>query len=920
MATEADVPAEVPAEDPAATESQASEAAASDGPMSALDELRGKVDGELGDAKTKCWQNIKMRTKMSILQAKNRSGDEGGNGSTYPALNRVADALGRPRVSPDASGRRMPVRGYLDRKAKIRKERLKYLASLKNHDLYKGPLGREVSRKILMQQKELLENLAAMKIQVCYRAYRGRVMAAKLRENLVIDLRTRLDEETKMRMAYEIKLNAFEEERKQMMEEANSGEEGTNPAMRALQSQIVSLENTLQDQVSECSRVQQECDEAKDDARSAAAETLALRDRIAELEKDRNHLQKKMHNLESNPQLAERARSASLSRGTGAADVNSPSKNDSVEDADIGSPEQMQAQIEDDVAAQLSDEDYDDDDAAKDEILYELSEKLDEAEAELERKEELMREMMDIINALEESQMAAEQSSGKDTEAYKELQEEHADMKAILEEKITEAEEMTNKCADLKIELDEAQAALAETKSSLEIAQGNAGGVAAELEQLTAWKSNVTSKLRAVAAKGSVSTLKHDVHELKTQAQALFGEQRTSWAQLSESAVGALTKLSTENTEVYELYKNECKTRKAIHNKLIEMQGNIRVFMRVRPALPSEDDTEIPFSFPIDDQVLLCGKRFEYDRVFKRETVQEQIFEDTAPLIVSALDGYNVCIFAYGQTGSGKTFTMEGPPENPGVNFRALSELFNNIDQRKAQNFDYSLEATILEIYNDEVHDLLDPAPDQKKMDVRQGPEGVFVPDLIHKDVNNADDIIKLMTMAKSNRTVCATKMNQESSRSHLILTIKMKGMNNTTNEKIKATLNLIDLAGSERVSKSDVSGQALKEAQNINKSLSYLGDVIAARANKSGHVPFRNCKLTYLLQDALSGDSKCLMFVCANPCPENAGESLCSLNFASRVRAVELGKAKKNISKVKPDAESGDSPSGPKKKAASKR
>merc|ERR1719183_1404922 len=158
--------------------------------------------------------------------------------------------------------------------------------------------------------------------------------------------------------------------------------------------------------------------------------------------------------------------------------------------------------------------------------------------------------------------------------------------------------------------------------------------------------------------------------------------------------------------------------------------------------------------------------------------------------------------------------------------------------------------------------------------------------------------------------------MNQESSRSHLILTVKIRGTNNTTGEVSDATLNLIDLAGSERVSKSEVSGQALKEAQNINKSLSYLGDVIAARAAKQGHVPYRNSKLTYLLQNALSGDSKCLMFVCANPCPENAGESLCSLNFASRVRNVELGKAKKNVSKAKPAAEGGeDSPSAGKKK-----
>jgi len=421
-----------------------------------------------------------------------------------------------------------------------------------------------------------------------------------------------------------------------------------------------------------------------------------------------------------------------------------------------------------------------------------------------------------------------------------------------------------------------------------------------------------------------VSVLRRDFNELKEQAGTIFGEQRNSWTQLSTAAMGALNQLSTENVEVHELYKAECKTRKSIHNKLIEMCGNIRVFLRVRPALPHEDDTEIPFSFPIDDQVLLCGKRFEYDRVFKRDAAQAQIFEDTAPLITSALDGYNVCIFAYGQTGSGKTFTMEGnkkEQENLGVNFRALNELFNNIQSRIAQNFEYQLTASILEIYNDEVHDLLDPAQkgsEQKKMDVRQGPNGVFVPDLTWVPVPDAEAIISLSDNAKSNRTVVATKMNQESSRSHLILTVKIAGENKVTGELVKSTINLIDLAGSERISKSEVQGQQLKEAQNINKSLSYLGDVIAARQEKKGHVPYRNCKLTYLLQDALSGDSKVLMFVCANPCPENAGESLCSLNFASRVRSVELGKAKKNVSKKKPADDDGNATESPgaKKKA----
>jgi len=747
-----------------------------------------------------------------------------------------------------------------------------------------------------MQQKELLENLAALKIQVCYRAYRGRVMSAKLRENLVIDLRTRLDEETKMRMAYEIKINAHEEERRQMEEE--EGQEAvpvSNSAMRAIQAQLVAVQNALDEQVAESSSLREEADKSKDDARSAAAETLGLRDKIQELQKNQD-----THKAEG------RQRGESMS---------SPAKTPPPKEAKEGmSPEQMQAEIEKDVKDQLAQEEFDDDEAAKDEILFELSEKLDEAEDELERKEELMKEMMDIINQLEEAQMVRELEGGKETEDYKALQEEFDDLKMILEEQMTKGEEAEAECDGLKKDMAEANASLEDMRKSLESAQGSSGEVAAELEALSSWKGGVLQKLRAVNAGGGVGVLQKSMRELKGQATTLFGEQKEAWAQLSTGAMGALDTLSKENGEVMELYKKECKTRKVIHNKLIELQGNIRVFLRVRPALPGEDDSECPFGFPMEDQVTLCGKRFDYDRVFKRTAVQTDVFTDTAPLVVSALDGYNVCIFAYGQTGSGKTFTMEGSRDNMGVNFRAISDLFANIEQRKAQNIDYTLTASILEIYNDEVHDLLDPATEQKKMDVRQGPDGVFVPDLTWKTVEKGDDIIDLTESAKKNRTVCATKMNQESSRSHSILTVKLTGHNKTTNENIKATLNLIDLAGSERVSKSEVSGQQLKEAQNINKSLSYLGDVIAARASKAGHVPYRNCKLTYLLQDALSGDSKCLMFVCANPCADNAGESLCSLNFASRVRSVEMGKAKKNVSKAKVEGESPAGAKGPRR------
>eukprot|EP00656_Telonema_subtile_P032313 TRINITY_DN3543_c0_g1_i1.p1 TRINITY_DN3543_c0_g1~~TRINITY_DN3543_c0_g1_i1.p1 ORF type:complete len:369 (+),score=93.50 TRINITY_DN3543_c0_g1_i1:19-1125(+) len=302
------------------------------------------------------------------------------------------------------------------------------------------------------------------------------------------------------------------------------------------------------------------------------------------------------------------------------------------------------------------------------------------------------------------------------------------------------------------------------------------------------------------------------------------------------------------------------------------------------------------------------GKRFEYDQTYDQSATQEDCFKDTIPLVTSVLDGYHVCIFAYGQTGSGKTFTMEGPADNPGVNSRALIKLFENIAARGEASFSYNIKVTVLEIYNDEVHDLL--SSDAKKvLDVRQGPNGIFVPGLTEVVVGEPQQIHDIMGDAKRNRSVCATTLNQESSRSHLILTVYSEGENKTTGECFSGRLNLIDLAGSERISKSEVQGAALKEAQAINKSLSYLGDVIQARAAKQSHVPYRNCKLTYLLQDSLSGDGKCLMFAQANPRSEAAGESLCSLNFASRVRAVEMGKAKKHVSKKKEENSTDDSP-----------
>ena len=207
---------------------------------------------------------------------------------------------------------------------------------------------------------------------------------------------------------------------------------------------------------------------------------------------------------------------------------------------------------------------------------------------------------------------------------------------------------------------------------------------------------------------------------------------------------------------------------------------------------------------------------------------------------------------------------------------------------------------SMLEIYNETIRDLLvTPDKDKKfsekeetnKLDIRQTPEGNVVPGLTEVQVTDPIAVVELMQRGNANRAVGSHDMNEHSSRSHSILTLICRGKSKRDGATTFGKLNLIDLAGSERVSKTDATGERLKEAQNINRSLSALGDVINALGNKkSTHVPYRNSKLTFLLQDSLGGNSKCLMFVNISPAVYNLGETVCSLNFASRCRNVELG------------------------------
>ncbi|KAK7397136.1 hypothetical protein VNO78_18303 [Psophocarpus tetragonolobus] len=335
---------------------------------------------------------------------------------------------------------------------------------------------------------------------------------------------------------------------------------------------------------------------------------------------------------------------------------------------------------------------------------------------------------------------------------------------------------------------------------------------------------------------------------------------------------------------------------------------NERVYCRVRPFLGGQPSHYSSISNVEEGNISIITpskygkegiKTFNFNRAFGPSATQGEVFADTQPLIRSVLDGYNVCIFAYGQTGSGKTFTMSGPDdlneETIGVNYRALRDLFYLSDQRK-DTISYEISVQMLEIYNEQVRDLLTTDNANKRYPFSLiSQNGINVPDANLVPVSCTADVINLMNLGHKNRAVGSTAMNDRSSRSHSCLTVHVQGKNLISGNTIRGSMHLVDLAGSERADKTEATGDRLKEAQHINKSLSALGDVISSLAQKNAHVPYRNSKLTQLLQDSLGGQAKTLMFVHISPEPDALGETLSTLKFAERVSTVELGAARVN-------------------------
>lgn len=288
-------------------------------------------------------------------------------------------------------------------------------------------------------------------------------------------------------------------------------------------------------------------------------------------------------------------------------------------------------------------------------------------------------------------------------------------------------------------------------------------------------------------------------------------------------------------------------------------------------------------------------KTYYFDNVFDGASNQLDLYVDTArPIVDKVLEGYNGTILAYGQTGTGKTYTMSGNPDSPqtkGIIPNAFAHIFGHIAKAK-ENQKFLVRVSYMEIYNEEVRDLLGKDVG-KSLEVKERPDiGVFVKDLSGYVVHNADDLENIMRLGNKNRAVGATKMNQESSRSHAIFSITVErselGEGGVQHVRM-GKLQLVDLAGSERQSKTQASGQRLKEATKINLSLSVLGNVISALVDgKSTHIPYRNSKLTRLLQDSLGGNSKTVMCATISPADSNYMETISTLRYASRAKNIQ--------------------------------
>ncbi|CAK0852686.1 unnamed protein product [Prorocentrum cordatum] len=445
--------------------------------------------------------------------------------------------------------------------------------------------------------------------------------------------------------------------------------------------------------------------------------------------------------------------------------------------------------------------------------------------------------------------------------------------------------------------------------------------------------------LEAEAGKGARmrAGIQAKAHELARDGQQLArlrakhrslmdeGEANVEWERSLSAATAAAEEALAARGELRA--QGVVKARQ-LHNEYLTLKGNIRVFCRVRPPLPSEGEALARLDVREDAGLTVHGESqksctglsehsaaydFAFDHVFGPEASQADVFEEIALLVQSALDGYRVAVFAYGQTGGGKTHTMDGPPpeqrtaDTAGVIPRTVDLIFSEVEEMRQKGWDFEVYASSMEVYNENVLDMLAPrgsahlpgAPEQGAAHAAAGPEQFQA-----RRVESASAVHALLRRSARERHTAATACNDRSSRSHAIFQLSIVGRNQSGScpQEARGLLSLVDLAGSERVERSGATGDRLREAQHINRSLSALGDVIEALARRGQaggrgegcHVPYRNSRLTTLLKDSLGGNSKALMFVNVSPCARHLGETLSSLRFAAKVHGCNVGVARR--------------------------
>ncbi|KAI9823787.1 MAG: hypothetical protein M1819_001134, partial [Sarea resinae] len=499
-----------------------------------------------------------------------------------------------------------------------------------------------------------------------------------------------------------------------------------------------------------------------------------------------------------------------------------------------------------------------------------------EAQEELDKAIKMHRDQLDDLERRLTNEL-------RDERSRRERELADVDAKTLLE-KQKAAEEIDTKEREIRNVKSELQQALGD----LERAKSMNNGLQDNLAE---------SSTNILSLESSVRALRARIDFLESDSKA----QSQSFADLEQQLQDALASAREANEKL----RQEETLRRKLHNQVQELKGNIRVFCRVRPILNAEPaDQAARIAFPDQDrdsrEVEVLGPEeksslgnittktnaFAFDRIFGPNSQNADVFEEISQLVQSALDGYNVCIFCYGQTGSGKTFTMSA---DDGMIPRAVRQIYDTAQSLEDKGWKYTMEGSFVEVYNENLNDLLGKAEefDKKKHEIRHDHQNhkTTITDINTVFLDSPAKVDSILRRATANRSVAATKANERSSRSHSVFILKLIGENLVTGEKSEGTLNLVDLAGSERLSHSGSTGERLRETQNINRSLSCLGDVIGAlgQGKEGGHVPYRNSKLTYLLQFSLGGNSKTLMFVMISPLQAHLSETLTSLKFATK-------------------------------------